>query len=279
MKLKSMNNNLPIKDKIAVIFHGIIGGLDGVNGIGNPTNIYDCAKTIKYNFLSHNNCDIFMHSWSVDRQEELKSLYNPIMSLFQPQEYFGFNEEQARDSYGRFSHIACRWRLLSLCTSVERALKLKQDYEINNGFRYKWVILLRYDLVFFKKLDISTFDNNYFYVVDWGDGNVVEFGDCIHDYIFLSNSQKMDEIAKLPTEINNKIYDPSHSHKMYYRKLMSMFNNNIGMIKSLGRRYKDFEIYRHIMNIGTNSNSSYRQEILEMKGEFEKLLKKINDEQ
>ena len=277
-KLSNMQD-LPIKDKIAVIFHGIVGGLDGVNGVGSSINIYDCAKTIKYNFLSHNNCDIFMHSWSVDKAEELKSLYNPVVSLFQPQEYFGFNEEQARDSYGQHSHIASHWRLLSLCTSVERGIKLKQDYEIINRFRYKWVILFRYDLILFKKLDISTFDNNNFYVVDWGEGNILEFGDCIMDYIFLCNSEKMDEIAKLPAEINNKTYDPSHSHKMYHKKLMNMFNNDTNKIKSLGRRFKDVEIYRHMINPGADFNGSYRLGILEMKGEFEELLKKINNEQ
>lgn len=264
---------LPIEDKVAVVFHGIIGGLSGVNGVGISANIQDCAKTMKYNFLSHYNCDIFMHSWTVDKEEELKSLYNPVASLFQPQEYFGFNEEQARDSYGSFSKVAAHWRLLSLCTSVERGIKLKQDYEISNGFRYKWVILLRYDLIFFKRLDISTYDNNNFYVVEWENGKLENGG--ILDYIFLSDSKMMDEIAKLPSEINNKIYDPSHSHKMFYNKLMNMYDKDINRVKSLGRRYKDFEILRFI--VGADVNNSYKRGSLEGKEEFEKLMQEINN--
>jgi len=176
--------NLEIKDKLAIVFHGIVGGMDGRNGIGLSSNIEDCAKTIKYNILSHYDSDIFMHSWSINNEQELKELYTPIYSLFQEQEYFHFNKSQITDH----EEIGQSYRIFSRYTSLERAMKLKQKYEIENNFRYKWVIVLRFDLVFFNKLDLTKYDNNLFHICSEPHWIKLNITNLFHDIIFLSNS-------------------------------------------------------------------------------------------
>lgn len=79
---------------MTVIFHGIVGGMDDRNGIGDTINLLDCAKTIKYNILSTYDCDIFIHSWSLEHKEEIVSLYKPVLSLFEKQEFFGYSEKE-----------------------------------------------------------------------------------------------------------------------------------------------------------------------------------------
>jgi hypothetical protein len=140
-----------MEDRIAVVFHGIVGGMGGRNGVGQPSNISDCAKTIKYNIISKYNTDVFAHSWSTQHSEEIIKLYEPKLSLFQPQEYFGFPDDRVTDH----PTDGQAFRTISRYSSLERAMDLKREYETVNNFIYKWVIVLRYDVAFFTPLDLS----------------------------------------------------------------------------------------------------------------------------
>lgn len=263
---------LPIKDKLAVVFHGIIGGMGGRNGLGPPANISDCAKTIKYNVLSTYDCDIFAHSWSIDHANDIKLLYNPISSLFEPQEYFGYSGIYASDS----PEAGQPFRTISRYTSLERAMRLKQDYEKTNGFRYKWVLISRYDIVFLTRLNLSLLDPKYMYICEephWPKGKISLF----HDIVFLSNSNVMDEYSKLGQELRNGQYNKRDAHSSAYRKLMSMFNNNLNMIQYGFRRYTDVETYRQLMHPETNP-VGHAYGALECKKRLEELLFKIDNE-
>jgi hypothetical protein len=264
-----MSDRLPIKDKMAVVFHGIIGGLDGRNGIGAPVNISDCAKTIKYNILSKNDNDVFIHSWSVDHETEIKELYNPIKSLFQPQEYFGFSGIEASDA----PEDGQSFRAISRYISLHRAMELKRDYELEQGFIYKWVLALRFDLVFFTPLDVSSADPQFMFVCSephWIASNLM------HDIVFLSNSNNMNVYSNFGPELLARAYNPRDAHTSTNLKLMNMFNNNRDMIKYGFHRYKDVEIYRTVVRPELNP-VGHAYGALETKSRFEELLKQIND--
>ena len=269
-------DDLPIKDKIAIVFHGIVGGMNGRNGIGEPSNIAICAKTIKYHVLSRYDCDVFMHSWSVDKEEELKSLYHPVALLFQPQELFDFTPQEAAMAHidTPQSNAFC---VTSRYNSLERAMKLKQEYEINNGFRYKWVFAFRYDLVFLKKIDISGYDNNNMHIVlepRWPVEKLAEHN-CVMDTIFLSNSKLMDEYSKLGTEVKNNVYGTKYAHQLAYKKLMNMFNNDVNRIKFAFMRWVDVEPYRMVMKPEPGPDPKSRTMMIEL----EKLLQEINSKE
>jgi len=262
--------NLPIKDKIAVVFHGIVGGMDGRNGIGESSNIENCAKTIKHNILEHYDNDVFLHSWSINHKDELEELYTPIYSLYQEQEYFNFSKSQITDH----DKIGQSYRTVSRYTSLERAMRLKQKYEIENGFRYKWVLALRFDLVFFNKIDLSKYDNNFFHICSEPHWVNLKRKGVYHDIIFLSNSTLMDEYGKISIDIKNGKYDSSRAHSVIYLKLMDMFNNNGNMVKESFKRYDDIEIYRLIMKPELNE-VGHQYGALKTKNRLEELLKKI----
>jgi hypothetical protein len=268
-----MNENLPIKDKMAVILHGIVGGMDGRNGMGSPANISDCSKTIKYNVLSAYDCDVFIHSWSINHSEEIMSLYNPTASLFQPQEFFNFSESQRTHD----TIPGQPYRSVSRFTSLERSLLLKRNYEESNGFKYKWVFAIRFDLVFFNKIDLSKYDPQHIHIcLDpyWGQENFT----LLHDILFLSNSDMMNNFIGFPSELLNKTYDPIDIHHAVSQKIFKMVNNERSMIEKSFKRYEDVEIYRLVMRPELNDPTGHPLGSLATTGRFYELMKKINKE-
>jgi hypothetical protein len=261
-------------DKMAVVFHGIIGGVAGRNGIGAAVDMQKCAKLFKHNVLKHNDSDVFMHSWSVEHEDVLKSLYNPVRCNFQPQEMFGYLGSKETNSH---VEIGQAFRTLSRYTSLERAMLLKTNYEIENGIRYRWVLVVRFDLIFFTKLDLHNLDHSCFYVCSephWKDIN--EWG-MVHDVVFLANSDLMDEYSRIAKEIKSgKHNDVSHAtHIITYRKLKEMFSGDMGRVRYGFKRYQDVEIYRFIVNPQQNP-IGHAYGALDTKGRMEKLLEEID---
>jgi len=265
-----MNNDLPIKDKVAVIFHGIVGGMSDRNGVGPPSNISVCSKTIHHNVLSQYDCDIFAHSWSMDQSEEIKKLYNLTDSLFQPQEYFGFTGQRASES----PEIGMEFRLISKYINLERAMNLKQQYELKNGFKYKWVLVLRYDLIIFTKLDLSKYDPKCVYICEephWKDNM-----NLFDDRIFLSNSMLMDEFSKFGGELFSKKYNGKDIHTATRNKIFDILKNNQSLIQFGFKRYEDVEVYRQMMHPETNT-VGHAYGALECKGRLKELIKEIDN--
>ena len=266
-------NSLPILDKMAVVFHGIIGGMDGRNGVGSFINVTDCAKLIKHNILSMYDCDIFMHSWSVEQQDLLVPLYNPKKYLFQPQEMFGysFNDQTFKDEDQTHS-----FRTVSRYASLERAMELKKQYEIDNNFKYKWVLVLRFDLAFFNKLILDNLDPSCFYICSEPHWPNIQDLQVVHDILFLSNSNTLDTYCEIAGEIRNKVYDDTlhAAHVIAYRKLMLIYNNDIAKVRYVFKRYEDVEIYRFVVKPKLNT-VGHAYGVLETKDRMESLLKSL----
>lgn len=260
-----------MNDKVAVIFHGICGGMKSHNGIGDQVQISECAATIHRNLLRHYDCDIFVHSWSVEAKDEIEALYKPTKSLYQPQEYFEFDPHKVD-----FSHrwLGQAFRTASRYTSLQRAVYLKQLYEKENNFKYKWVIVLRFDLVLFNKIELSDKDNNLFYgcyIPEW-------LG--LHDLIFASSSEIIDELSTIIHDANINRYNPADAHGMLLHKLNSMFNwDTKYYLNYIGERYKDMEIYRFVMNPESIFEHGHEQYgTLLMKNKLEDILNHIDEE-
>lgn len=238
---------LPVIDKIAVVFHGIIGGSAGRNGVGEPNDIELCARTIKNVLLKDQSYDVFVHSWSTEYGDLINSLYHPVISSFEPQEYFGFKQEQISSAEVEGQ----AYRTISRYTSLFRALDLKNSYENFSGFRYKWVLVLRFDLVFFNTISFDTLDPSNFYLCfepHWAD---MENWKMFHDIVFLSNAENMNNYATILDDLISNKYSPSTTHIATYNKLIDLFGD-LSKIKYGFRRYEDVEIYRMIMNPALN---------------------------
>ena len=253
--------------KLAIIFHGITGGMAGRNGAGNPIDLDTCAKTIHHNIISHYDTDIFVHSWSIDDKDAINFLYSPKESLYEKQEMFDFKF----DAHVVDEKTTAAFRRLSRYTSLTRAMLLKQDYERENNFKYDWILVLRFDLIVFNKLDLNKLKNDCFYLCSephWPD---MHKQSMVHDIAFLSSSNLMDTYCNVINELNIKQLDP---HRLAYQKLRGMFKD-MNKVRLAFRRYEDMEIYRMIMD-PTLNKTGHQYGALETKPRLEKLLEEIN---
>lgn len=265
--------------KLAVILHGIVGGTGGRNGVGDPIDVSTCAKTIKYNVIDYNKnlgneVDVFAHSWSTDYKETILNLYNPVLSQFEPQEMFGYNFDENTIQDENATHA---FRTVSRYNSLYRANQLKKKYENESGFKYDWVLVIRYDLVIFTPLDLTKFNNRNFYICSepyWPDINRIHM---LHDIAFLTGSNIVDIYSEVIHEFNKPPYvnHLHEAHRIAYYKLHAMYSGNMNNIGYAFHRYKDMEIYRMIMNPDLNELGKQYGE-LETKPRLEKLLEEIN---
>ena len=260
--------------RLAIVFHGIIGGTAGRNGLGDPVDIETCAKTIKHNVISRYDTDVFLHSWSIEHEQAIKDLYNPISALFEPQEYFGYNFSDDTIKDENKTHA---FRTVSRYNSLYRAIQLKKEHEKLNNFKYDWVLVLRYDLVMFTPLELEKLDRSGFYICREPYWPNIHSLQMLHDIVFLSNSELIDTYCDVTTGLNMAPYSSRlhEAHRIAYLKLHDMFKGNMNRIGYAFDRYKDMEIYRMIID-PSQSPTGHMYGGNETKTRLEKLLEEIN---
>jgi hypothetical protein len=69
--------------KIALCLHGLFNSATDDTSLG-----IDGYEYIKKHILSKGDVDVFVHSWEEDKRDIITNLYNPKVSLFEPQKYF-----------------------------------------------------------------------------------------------------------------------------------------------------------------------------------------------
>lgn len=268
--------------RLAIVLHGIVGGMGGRNGLGQSIDTAVCAKTI-HHFFDRYNPDFFLHSWSTDQAADLTALYPPKAFQFQPQEYFQFPELKDSSAF-RDENRTHRFRTVSRHTSLWRGIQLLRQYEEEHGFRYDWVLVLRYDLVFLRPLELETLDIRCFYVPQephWPaaliDGGATGM---VHDVFFLANSVMMEQYARVAEEIGpGGKYEAIAvwTHQMTYQKLREMYPGTMwDLVQYGGYRYVDYEVYRLAMLPETNLvGQQYGASTV--RGKIEQLLKEIDN--
>lgn len=144
-----------------------------------------------------------------------------------------------------------QFRTVSRYNSFERAVGLKSQYENQHGFRYKWVVVLRLDLVLLNPIRFDELDPNFFYVPyepHWPDTLENDRLQMVHDVLFFSSSANMDRYTSIVEDIRlGKYKSVLHmTHVMTFCKLREMFPDRSTIRYGL-RRYDDFEIYRFVL--------------------------------
>lgn len=266
--------DLPVKDKLAIIFNGIIGGDSGHNNLGNLIDFKSCAQTIIHNIISPNDADVFIHSWSVDQEKDLIDIYKPKKYTFEKQEMFGYNitqEEAANSEVGQGFRVTSRY------ISVEKGMKLKQEYEQEQGFIYKWNLIFRLDYVVLTKLtpdNLNALDTNSIYIgyePTWP--NIVHI-QKLYDGFFFGHHSIMDLFYYLGTQMKNGIYAPytNDAHYLMYIILLQRFGAD--HIKYLYQRFKDFEVWR-LINKPELNPLGIQCGVLDTKDRYEILIKSL----
>lgn len=194
--------------RVALCLHGLVGGRVGKNGGGGSLDARIAAEAYQRHLLRGNEVDVFIHSWSVEAQDELLELYQPKMALIEPQRDF-----PAAGPAG--SEL---WRAHSRWFSTRVVTALKSVYERQQGFTYDMVMLSRLDVAFFTDIDFREFDPGYFWVSHWNDaphasnnfhGNRInqKTDEGFLDMWFFSGSRLIDRFASLYDHIGN--YHPN----------------------------------------------------------------------
>ena len=232
--------------KIAICFYGLAGKKNNFqnshNWMQNSDESLGCD--LSYNHYKHhifdknNDIDIFLHTWSIEQEDELRELYKPKDSIFEKQKEFeGINH---RKTWGAFS----RWY------STKKSIELKTKYELENNFTYDCVMLTRFDISFMTDLIFDIYDMNYIYASGQKNKDHVHVSsnEFISDWWFFSNSNVMNEFSKVYDEIDEigKYGEWWDQHRMAKAKIIKMgMNDNI---KYLFNRDDDNKLTRELFN-------------------------------
>lgn len=201
---------------IAICFFGLSGGMNDKNELINNSDSLKSIKNliIKPNKDIGNKCDIFFHTWKYKNLDNNKIIndYNPIEYIIDKRIHF--------DNDIKWNYIYSRWY------SHSKVLKLKMEYEKKNNFEYDYVLLVRFDCIFFEKI-IFNFSNKYIYSALWYGANYESQKIELLDYWFISNSKNMNIIATIYDNLNN--YKSKYAE--FYIKQGSKVKSNHSLIK------------------------------------------------
>lgn len=181
--------------RVALCLHGVVGNYytHKENYISNGDVDFRIGMEHyqKHLFKMNENVDVFIHSWSTQYADEINDAYQPRKQLFQEQIDF----EQSSTA---LNYLKSRWY------STKTVVDLKQSYEEENGFKYDWVMLSRFDLALLRNLIFKDYDNQVFYAARHayvpqfpGEEPCPNMNDGFCDYWFFSNSDIIDRFSRL----------------------------------------------------------------------------------
>jgi hypothetical protein len=178
--------------RIALCYYGNLGwkiGNDNQRVVLSPS---ECYESILKNIINNNeHVDIFIHSWSTVHDAEVVKTLKPKSYLIEKQIEF----PQALQHKPRYDNLAdfktfflkkyipkikkkstldfklkenqiSAQNIYSRFYSSKKSLELKMLYEEKNGFKYDFVMLLRFDLQFYTEINFCSYNNNMFYAAD-----------------------------------------------------------------------------------------------------------------
>lgn len=212
--------------KVALCLQGLSVGN---NDKGDPVEFLNAGKSIK-SYIIDNDVDVFIHTWNTDNDSisKIKNLYKPKKSIFEKQIMFD-------DTNTKYHSIKSRWY------SQMKSIELKKQYEKENNFTYDFVMVSRFDCMFYVNIDFYSLDYTKFYVSNWmKPHSYIGF----LDYWFIANSSnmnlfgdlynKLDEYLFEETQLSNHVLSKHHVEKLG-------LTDNVSYILAPGR---DFELNR-----------------------------------
>lgn len=258
------------KMKVAFCLTGLASGFNDKYG-GQPVDFKIAFEYYKKHILDKNDCDVFIHTWSVQSEKELKDLYKPKKSIFEEQIIFhkpNFIQKLVSD------HPLLKHFTYSRWYSTKKTIELKKQYEEEHNFRYDCVFVTRFDLAFFNDLVFKDYNMDKFYAAHngryfspegipvthnlyWYYKKTVDMsnytfkhigfpynGEGLADLWFFSNSDYMDKFSTLYDHIDEYLNDgcPLSNHVLalhHLRKLEILHRLEFTLY-----RYKDFDLVR-----------------------------------
>jgi hypothetical protein len=170
-------------ERIAVCLFGLVGGVSGKDGKGEGIEIEIVRSSFEH-ALKNYQVDYYIHTWSVEREEELVRNFSPKVILSEPRLKIDKtqwdSEIKKKESYRsklvrlfRFKTRDIRnlreeaYRAYSRWTSTSRAFNLIRESDLPN---YDYVISSRLDLEIFNTIALpSNLTDGELLVSHWND--------------------------------------------------------------------------------------------------------------
>ncbi|KKN98945.1 hypothetical protein LCGC14_0141900 [marine sediment metagenome] len=225
---------------------------DGKSGKRTPVEWRKGLEHYRKHILAHNDVDVFIHTPSVDAEQDLVAAYNPKATIFESDPRFntigakvGNNYSDKIDSKSQIT--IARWY------GIQRCVQLKKQYEMEHEFKYDMVMIGRFDVAWMVDVHFDQFDQNHFYASNWcvmkmPDGQGIRHADwffhgwdkkenkelrhthtgyphtphypALADYWFFGGSEIMDQFGNLYDNIGKFLREgvPSN-HEFAFRQL------------------------------------------------------------
>jgi hypothetical protein len=227
---------------------------------GEPRFVEECYPLINQNIIGVNSeIDFFVHTWYSEETsgkklytnsissfgesfiekniiDKIKKLYNPKSIISEKpknfintnlnwgdslNKYFGGGDNTIENS--KFRRIKIN-NFYSFMYSNMKSIILKKEYELENDFKYDWVVRLRFDSIVKSPIIFNNFDNKYLYYQEMGQPDKM-----ISDWINFSSSENMDSFSCIfnnfekfsKTSLSN--YN-AYSPESLIRSMMDIFN-------------------------------------------------------
>tara|TARA_R110000868_G_scaffold18531_8_gene81343 strand:+ start:6194 stop:6985 length:792 start_codon:yes stop_codon:yes gene_type:complete len=213
---------------------------DVFNDVSKP-----CSLLNKH-LCSHHQTDFFLHSWSMESKDYILNMYNPKAHLLESQKDFvsdlsdyglvGNDIEKWKISesskFGYNALLPSRgsvetilnemkrmaFRSSSRYYSSQKSLQLKQQYEKENNFEYDFVLLTRFDIMFYKQFLLDNLDKDKFYG-NFRHGSIDEHL-AISDHWFLGGSKHMDIFGSLFDHRHKYCLRPTFSSRQHIQEFI-----------------------------------------------------------
>ena len=189
--------------KIAVCLYGLVGSQQYKGGKGETLAPEMAYEKYRQHIFRHQNCDVFIHTWSTEDEDLLRNLYRPTGMLAEPQRFFTPEKSHTNIPKSqkqrinraiklfppsknlisqsktlkrllitepeafRENYIQDALRAKSRWYSNKRTLRLMAEEEAKSGRRYDCVMVSRLDLCFFTDVKFDQYDLAKFWASHW----------------------------------------------------------------------------------------------------------------
>lgn len=208
----------------------IVGGQmwDGKTGKRTPVEWKRGLEHYQRHMFAYNDVDIFIHTPSVNVEQELVAAYSPKTAIFEPDPKFNI----ATTSKAQIT--VARWY------SIQKCMQLKQQYEEKHNFKYNIVMIGRFDVAWMVDVHFDQFDPNYFYASNWCVMKMLNGRNIRHENWFLQGWDKKNDPTLIHTHIGYP-YDPHYPALADYwffggSEIMDQFGN---LYDNIGRFMKE----------------------------------------
>lgn len=213
---------------------------DAFNDVSGPYNL------LKENLCSHYETDFFIHSWASHSKNFILDLYKPKLHEIVEQKHFDVNlsdygltgndietwkvSESSKFGYnallpsrGSVENILeemkrMAFRSSSRYYSTQKSIELKEKYEEENNFKYDFVLLTRFDIMFYKRIILENLDKDKFYGNFRYDTDDTDL--AISDHWFLGGSKNMDKFGELFLHRHEYCLRPTFSSRQHIQKFI-----------------------------------------------------------